>query len=89
MKSPAVSSIIVCGIVRDAGKGLKNNIPVIDELCSYFKDYRIYVYENDSKDDTKELLMKGNLFQRAKKSLLIPFSLVLGLQKWQTLEIIT
>ena len=58
MKSPAVSSIIVCGIVRDAGKGLKNNIPVIDELCSYFKDYRIYVYENDSKDDTKELLMK-------------------------------
>lgn len=48
--------IIICSIVRNAEYGLKKNIPVIDQLCSYFKDYNIVVYENDSKDKTKEIL---------------------------------
>ena len=49
-------SIIVCSIVRDAEKGLKKNIPVIRELCRCFGDYKVVVYENDSKDRTKQLL---------------------------------
>lgn len=49
-------SIIICSIVRDAETGLRRNIPVINELCKHFKDYRIFVYENDSKDKTKDLL---------------------------------
>lgn len=53
---PAQSSIIICSIVRDAEVGLRRNIPVINELCKCFKAYRIYVYENDSKDATKKLL---------------------------------
>lgn len=56
MKEISSKTIIICSIVRDAETGLKNNIPVIDKLCSLFKDYRIYVYENDSKDKTKEIL---------------------------------
>lgn len=48
--------IIICSIVRNAEHGLKKNIPVIDKLCSYFKEYNIVVYENDSKDQTKEIL---------------------------------
>ena len=42
--------------MRNAEHGLKKNIPVIDKLCSYFKEYNIVVYENDSKDQTKEIL---------------------------------
>lgn len=49
-------SLIICGIVRDAANGLKRNIPVISDLCSYFGDYRIAIYENDSKDRTKDIL---------------------------------
>lgn len=49
-------SIIICSIVRDAEEGLRKNIPVIRSLVSLFKDYRIVVFENDSKDDTKKLL---------------------------------
>lgn len=52
------SKIIICSIVRDAEKGLKRNIPVIDDLCRNFKDFRIIVYENDSKDGTKDLLQE-------------------------------
>lgn len=56
MMQPAQSSIIICSIVRDAEVGLRRNIPIINELCKCFKAYRIYVFENDSKDATKKLL---------------------------------
>lgn len=49
-------SIVVCGIVRDAAKGLRANIPVIDALCSKVKDWHVVIYENDSRDGTKALL---------------------------------
>lgn len=56
MKSINKSSVIVCSIVRNAEKGLKKNIPVIKELCQYFKCYKVVIYENDSTDSTKILL---------------------------------
>lgn len=56
MKSINESTLIVCGIVRDAERGLKVNIPVIDYVCHQFKDYRIVIYENDSEDKSKFLL---------------------------------
>jgi hypothetical protein len=58
MKQLSQSFIIVCGIVRNAERGLRKNIPVINSLCDMAKDYRIVIYENDSKDHTKQLLKK-------------------------------
>lgn len=55
------SSIIVCGIVRNAGKTLARNISVINELLDRFGDYRVFVYENDSVDDTKKILQTWHL----------------------------
>lgn len=49
-------SIVICSIVRDAAMGLRKNIPVIRELCNKFADYKVAVFENDSRDATKELL---------------------------------
>lgn len=49
-------TITICSIVRNAEKGLIKNIPVINQICSLFKDYRIVVYENNSTDKTKFLL---------------------------------
>lgn len=51
-------SVIICGIVRDAEYGLKNNIPVISKLCRLFKNYQVVVYENNSLDNTKNILQK-------------------------------
>lgn len=56
MKPISDSSIIICSIVRNAERGLKKNIPQINALCSHFKDFKVFVYENDSKDNTKLLL---------------------------------
>ena len=49
-------TIIICGILRNAEKGLHRNIPVVDRLCHHFKDFHIVIYENDSTDNTKEVL---------------------------------
>jgi hypothetical protein len=57
MKPLQSSTIIICGIVRDAERGLEKNIPVINALCDKAKDYRIVIYENDSRD-TKQILTK-------------------------------
>lgn len=51
-------SVVVCGIVRDAEKGLKRNIPVISQFLSLCGDYRAFIYENDSKDQSKKLLQE-------------------------------
>lgn len=51
-------SIIICSIVRDAEKSLRRNLPVLKKLFPYFKNYRVIVFENDSKDKTKEVLKK-------------------------------
>ncbi len=50
------SSIIICGIVRNCGKQLLHNLPVINQLCDMAKTYHVVVYENDSVDNTKEVL---------------------------------
>jgi len=58
MKSIDESTIILCSIVRNAEKGLRRNIPIISELLMHAKDYRVFVYENDSVDGTKDLLLQ-------------------------------
>lgn len=51
------STVVFTGLMRDQAKlisGLKNYLSII---TPYFKDYRILIVENDSKDKTRELLL--------------------------------
>lgn len=48
--------ITIFGMVRDCGKALRRNIPTVEAIATYFADYRIVVLENNSKDNTKEVL---------------------------------
>lgn len=83
MKPLKNSSLIICGIVRNAEKGLRTNIPIINALCKHCKDYRIVIYENDSTDNTKRILQDWAetnpervhvLLNNTDKSLTIPSS---------------
>ena len=54
--------VAICGIARDCEAPLRQiMIPQIEDLVSYFKEYFICVFENDSKissgDDTAKVLM--------------------------------
>lgn len=50
--------VVFCGMVRDCAKELNHNITTIEEIGSYFSDYRIVIFENNSKDDTKLVLTR-------------------------------
>lgn len=50
--------VVIFGMVRDCGEALKNNIPTVETIGSYFSDYRIVVLENNSKDGTKQILLQ-------------------------------
>jgi hypothetical protein len=60
------STIIICGIVRDCDSNLKRNITAINMLCDIAKDYHVVVFENDSVDNTKQVLME---WQKQRKNI--------------------
>lgn len=56
MRSMKNLNVAICSIVRDCDSSLKNNIPVVEELRSNFKNSCVVVFENDSIDKTKKIL---------------------------------
>lgn len=48
--------IAICSIVRNCDKNLKKNIPIINEITSYFESSIVIIFENDSIDNTKNVL---------------------------------
>lgn len=51
-------NILICGVVRDAGEILERNIKCIEHIRSYFNRSYVFIYENDSKDFSKNILEK-------------------------------
>ena len=49
-------SIIIGALARDCEQSLINNIPLIENLRSYFRYSSVVIVENDSIDDTKKIL---------------------------------
>ena len=48
--------IVIFGMVRDCGNAIRKNMKQIEQIASFFKDYRVVVFENNSKDNTKQVL---------------------------------
>lgn len=55
------SKILFCGIARNVSKTLKKNIDRINYLGQRFKEHDIFIYENDSLDNTKEIIKQSNI----------------------------
>lgn len=50
--------LLIFGMIRDSENALKRNISTIEEIGSHFSDYRVVILENNSKDNTKDVLLK-------------------------------
>ena len=48
--------VIICGVCKDIGHNLPCMIQIINDITELFEDYRIIVYENNSLDNTKNIL---------------------------------
>lgn len=55
------STVVICSLVRDCGKAVFQNIPKIEKLRNSFKSSHVVLVENDSKDNTKEVLAEWKL----------------------------
>jgi len=58
MDSMSRSTIIFCSIVRNCGKAILHNISAIEKIGKYFNDYTVIIFENNSIDNTKDILKK-------------------------------
>ena len=50
------SNVLICGIVRNAASVLPYTLARIEALGKLFGNYHVFLYENDSKDETKKIL---------------------------------
>ena len=48
--------VVICGVCKDVEESLPNTIQIIEQMGSFFEDWRAVVYENNSKDKTKNIL---------------------------------
>jgi len=51
-------SVLICGVVKNVGNRLIHNLNQAIKTGELFKDYHILIYENNSTDNTKEILKK-------------------------------
>lgn len=87
------SSIVICSIVRNSEKALIRNIPNIEKLREKFTESQIIIFENDSEDDTKNILRewsknKSKVLIRCEnyKKMTIPKSDVNGVNRFFSFE---
>jgi hypothetical protein len=55
-KLAKTSTINICALARNCKKSLERNKHNIEKLCSFFKNYKIILFENDSIDGTREYI---------------------------------
>lgn len=48
--------VILCGICKDVAKRLPYMIKIMEQVGGLFKDYKVFVYENNSTDGTDKIL---------------------------------
>lgn len=49
--------VAFCGLIRDGEKRLPHVISKIEKIANYFKDWEVLIVENDSKDNTRRILL--------------------------------
>jgi len=52
-------NVIIAGTVRNVAKYIQKNIDNIDKCGKQFNEYLVIIYENDSNDDTRKILINN------------------------------
>lgn len=49
--------VAFCGLIRDGEERLPHVISKVEKIAKYFKDWEVLIVENDSKDNTRSILL--------------------------------
>jgi hypothetical protein len=52
-------SVVIAGCCRNVEKYIVKNLEIIDAIGTQFKNYQVIIYENDSIDKTRQLLVQN------------------------------
>ena len=52
------NKVAILGCARDIARYLHNSMNTIKTISEIFEDYRVYIYENDSQDETHKILFE-------------------------------
>jgi hypothetical protein len=52
-------SVVITGCCINVEQFIKRNLFIMDEIGKQFKEYKIVIYENDSKDSTRNILIEN------------------------------
>jgi hypothetical protein len=58
MENKKELNVIICGVLKNGGKYLDNSISLAIQLGNKCNKYKFVIYENNSSDSTKSILMK-------------------------------
>ena len=50
------TDVLFCGIVRNGDRYLERNLQRLKHSASFFREYKMFIYENNSTDNTKDIL---------------------------------
>jgi len=50
-------SVIITGCCINVERFIQNNLNIINKIGEQFKEYKVVIYENDSKDNTRKILL--------------------------------
>lgn len=53
--------VIICGVCRDIAERIPYSMHIMENIGALFEDYKIIAYENNSKDETPQLLKQWQL----------------------------
>ncbi len=53
--------VVICGVCKDVEGRLQSTMHIMEKIGGLFEDYRILVYENNSKDHTPGILKRWSL----------------------------
>src|SRR5437763_246938 len=57
-KAAINEKVLICGTCKDVSARILKTIKIIEHMGQLFSDYRVLVYENNSIDNTKELIQE-------------------------------
>lgn len=54
--TPVKNKVVICGVAKDIADRIPYSLKIIEQIGTLFSDYKVLIYENDSSDNTANII---------------------------------